>query len=71
MKLPYNDMMIGEEPEIIQNPYSGAKIELNPIEVAVYDTIKGLEMFGKYKQMQKGITWFIKNNIKAYMTLLD
>ena len=71
MKLPYKDMMIGEESEIIQNPYSGAKIELNPIEVAVYDTIKGLEMFGKYKQMQKGITWFIKNNIKAYSILLD
>jgi hypothetical protein len=71
MKLPYKDMMIGEEPEIIQNPYSGVKIELNPIEVAVYDTIKGLEMFGKYKQMQKGIDWFIKNNVKAYMALLD
>ena len=35
MKLPYNDMMIGEEPEIVQNPYSGAKIELNPMQSAL------------------------------------
>ena len=39
--------------------------------VAIYDTIIGAEQTEDYKTMQKGITWFQKNFIKQYYTLLD
>jgi hypothetical protein len=39
--------------------------------VAIYDTIIGSEMSEDYKTMQKGLTWFQKNFIKQYYTLLD
>lgn len=71
MKLPFKNMLIGEEPEVIQNPYSKEKITLTPEEVAVYDVIKGAEMLGLHDKVRIGIDWFIKNNVKAYMTLLD
>ena len=39
--------------------------------VAIYDTIIGSEMSEDYKTTQKGLTWFQKNFIKQYYTLLD
>ena len=39
--------------------------------VAIYDTIIGSEMSEDYDTMQKGLTWFQKNFIKQYYTLLD
>ena len=39
--------------------------------VAIYDTIIGSEMSEDYKTMQKGLTWFQKNFIKQYYTLID
>ena len=71
MKLPYKDIFVGEMSEFITNPYSGQGIMLSPEEVAVYDTIKGCEMFGDYDGVRKGINWFIANNTEAYMVLLD
>jgi len=44
---------------------------LSPQEVAVYDTLKGCEIFGDYEGLRKGINWFIENNAEAYMVLLD
>ena len=70
-KLPYPDLWIGEESEVVQNRFGFGSIELTPEEVAVYDCLMGFERLGMYEQMQKGITWFIKNNIKAYQVLLD
>ena len=71
MKLPYKDIFVGEMSEFITNPYSGEGMMLSPEEVAVYDTLKGCEMFGDYDGVRKGINWFIENNAEAYMVLLD
>jgi hypothetical protein len=64
-------MILDDEPVSVENPFSGESIVLSPDEVAVYDYLKGCELIGDYKNLQKGIDWFIKNNTQAYMTLLD
>jgi hypothetical protein len=64
-------MILDDEPVSVENSFSGESIVLSPDEVAVYDYIKGCELIGDYKNLQKGIDWFIKNNTQAYMTLLD
>ena len=64
-------MVLDESPVKVENPFSGASIMLEPEEVAVYDYLKGCELIGDYKGLQKGIDWFIKNNSEAYMVLLD
>jgi len=71
MKLPYEDIFVGEVSEFITNPFSGEGIMLSPEEVAVLDTLRGCEIFGDYAGVRKGINWFIENNAEAYMVLLD
>jgi len=70
-KLPYKDLMIGTESEIIKNKFGYGEIELDPEAVAVYDVIQGAEMLGLYSEMQKGLDWFRQNRAEAYMILLD
>ena len=53
------------------NPYTGQKVLLTPEAIAVYDTIKGAEMMGRYETMEKGIAWFQANYPKEYFVLLD
>ena len=53
------------------NPFSGEKVMLEPIAVAVYDCIKGAEMMGDYGMVEKGIDWFIEHYPKEYGVLLD
>ena len=62
---------VGTESEVIANPFSGEKIELDPVAVAVYDCIKGAEVLGDYDIVRKGIDWFIEHYPEAYMVLLD
>ena len=64
-------MVLDDSPVRVENPFSGESIMLEPDEVAVYDYLKGCELIGDYKGLQKGIDWFIKNNSEAYMVLLD
>ena len=71
MKLPFEGLMIGSEPETITNPFSGESCVLSPEAVAVYDTIKGCEIFGDYDGVRKGLDWFADNFPNEYMTLLD
>jgi hypothetical protein len=71
MKLPYKDIFVGTESEMITNPFSGQQCLLPPEAVAVYDTLKGCEMFGDYKGLRKGLDWFIENFPKEYFILLD
>jgi hypothetical protein len=71
MKLPYKDIFIGTEYEVITNPFSGESVSLTPEAVAVYDTLKGCEMFGDYDGVRKGLDWFAKNFPKEYYILLD
>lgn len=71
MKLPYKDIFVGTENEVITNPFSGQSVSLTPEAVAVYDTIKGCELFGDYDGVRKGLDWFAKNFPEEYMILLD
>jgi hypothetical protein len=71
MKLPFDCAVIDKEPVEVQNPFSGETCMLTPEAVAVYDVIKGSEMFGDYETVRKGLDWFAKNFPKEYMVLLD
>lgn len=65
--------------ETVTNPFSGESFELTAIELAMYDFIIGANMLAErgmiapknQADMQKGLTWFRKNNPEAYMALLD
>lgn len=70
--------------EVVANKFSGESIELNNIELSMYDFIMGCQMLiemnggllnkdtGEYQtQMSKGLSWFRQHNAKAYMVLLD
>ena len=69
-----------EEGAIVRNRFGGGEIELNNIELSMYDFVIGssilMEMSGGYKhtdvnELRKGLDWFRKNNPEAYMVLLD
>ena len=67
------------EGDIVKNPFSGEEYRLNAEELSMYDFIKGAEvmfsMGNKSKKLlddfDKALRLFSKNNIEAYMTLLD
>lgn len=71
MKMPFDCMILDKEPVEVTNPFSGASCMLSPEAVAVYDTIKGAEMFGDYDTVEKGLEWFAKFFPKEYFILLD
>jgi hypothetical protein len=71
MKLPFDCTVIDKEPQYITNPFSGEGCMLSPEAVAVYDTLRGCEMFGDYKGLRKGLDWFRKYFPQEYMILLD
>ena len=68
-----------EEGAVVQNRFGGAEIELNNVELSMYDFVMGcsimMEQFGyghtNVDELRKGLDWFRKNNAKAYMVLLD
>ena len=69
-----------EEGAVVQNRFGGDSVELNNVELSMYDFVIGasivMEMSGGYKhtnvnELRKGLDWFRKNNAKAYMVLLD
>ena len=69
-----------EEGAVVRNRFGGDSIELNNIELSMYDFVIGssivMEMSGGYKhtdvnELRKGLDWFRKNNPTAYMVLLD
>jgi hypothetical protein len=74
---------IYEEGATVRNRFSGEPYELNALELSMYDFIMGattvVEM--QYdqkihseeliKNLRKGLDWFRKHNVKAYMVLLD
>ena len=73
--------MCYEKGGIVRNPFSGEEYELNNVELSMYDFIMGSQMVfemapqtvtpGKVRDFQRGLSWFRKNNIDAYMVLLD
>ena len=71
IKMPFDCVIMDKESKEIANPYTGQKALLTPEAIAVYDTIKGAEMLGKYETMETGIAWFQTNYPKEYFILLD
>ena len=71
---------IYEEGAVVRNRFSGEEYELNNVELSMYDFVMGatiaceMGMFNTphhIQELRKGLDWFRKNNIKAYMVLLD
>jgi len=70
--MPFPDVeIVDDEPQEVRNQLSGASIELDPQEIAVYDVIMGANMTRDYDLVRKGSDWFRKHNPKAYMVLID
>ena len=68
---PFEVEIMDKAPVEVANPFSGEKVMLEPIAVAVYDCIKGAEIMGDYGMVEKGIDWFIEHYPKEYGVLLD
>lgn len=68
--LPFECTVFDKEPVMVKNPFGGSCL-LEPDAVAVYDTIKGAEIIGKYDLVRKGCAWFRKYFPEEYMILLD
>ena len=58
-------------PKWFTNNFTGESIELTAEEVSMYDLIMGAQMLRQWDIMEKGLSWFRRNNSKAYMVLLD
>jgi len=56
---------------VVNNRFGGDSIELNALELSIYDTIMGCEQFEDYENVRLGLDWFMKFNANAYMILLD
>ena len=68
---PFEVEIMDRAPVEVANPFSGEKVMLEPIAVAVYDCIKGAEMLGEHETVQKGIDWFAEHYPEEYGVLLD
>ena len=64
---------------IVQNRFGGAEIELNNIELSMYDLVMGASIMTEMggfddiivKDLRRGLDWFRTHNPEAYMVLLD
>ena len=66
---------------IVENPFSGEEYELTNVELSMYDFIIGSQRVfevapktvttKQVNNFHKALTWFRKNNVEAYMVLLD
>jgi len=68
---PFEVEIMDKAPVEVANPFSGEKVMLEPIAVAVYDAIKGAEMLNYHETVETGIDWFREHYPKEYMVLLD
>ena len=78
-------IQIYSEGATVQNRFGGDSVELNALELSIYDTIMGLDsmyangfsavngitMANQHEETERGLAWFMKFNPKAYMILLD
>ncbi len=69
-----------EKGAVVRNRFGGGEIELNNVELSMYDFVIGssiiMEMSGGYEhtdvnELRKGLDWFRTHNPEAYMVLLD
>ena len=72
--------VIYDKGDIVANRFSGEEIELNNVELSMYDFVMGasitieMGMFNTpnhVKDLRAGLQWFMKYNTEAYMVLLD
>jgi hypothetical protein len=80
-KIPkWFDGSVYNEGDEVTNPFSGETYYLNNIELSLYDFIMGCNQVWAIgikptketvNHFDKALRWFQKNNIKAYMALLD
>ena len=72
--------VIYDKGAVVQNRFGGAEIELNNVELSMYDFVMGASItveMGIFntskhvKDLRKGLEWFMKYNPEAYMVLLD
>ena len=71
-----------KEGAVVRNRFSGEEIELNAMELSMYDLTMGASILSEQtgpwegnpeviKDLRRGLDWFRKNNPTAYMVLLD
>ena len=79
-KLPkWFDGTVYEEGGTVANRFTGEEIELNNLELSMYDLIMGATLMIEMgvmndsilKDHRRGLSWFRTNNPTAYMVLLD
>lgn len=70
-QLYIDKLIVLDNPERVFNSFSGESVELEPVAVAIYDYIKGCELFGKWSEVRKGLDIFRKYWPSEYMILLD
>ena len=68
---------IYEKGNEVTNRFGGDSCYLNNVELSIYDFIIGASTIMEMgfttdvENLGKGLEWFRKNNVKAYMVLLD
>ena len=79
-KLPkWFDGQVYEKGAVVQNRFGGAEIELNNIELSMYDLVMGASVIAEMgggepeiiKDLRRGLDWFRTHSPTAYMVLLD
>ena len=73
--------MLYSNGDTVTNKFSGAEVYLTGVELSMYDFIMGCQWVmevapktvtqAQINDFHKGLRWFQKNNINAYMALLD
>jgi hypothetical protein len=79
-KLPkWFDGEVYEKGGVVQNRFGGDEIELNNIELSMYDLVMGASIMTEMggfddivaKDLRRGLDWFRQYSPEAYMVLLD
>ena len=77
-KLPkWFDGEVYDKGAVVQNRFGGEEIELNNIELSMYDFVMGASVIAEMgldtdiKNLRKGLDWFRQHSPEAYMVLLD
>ena len=69
-----------EKGAVVRNRFGGGEIELNNVELSMYDFVMGASITcemgifntpNHIKELRKGLDWFRTHNPEAYMVLLD
>ena len=79
-KLPkWFDGQVYDKGAVVQNRFGGEEIELNNVELSMYDLVMGASIItemggggpGTIKDLRRGLDWFRTHSPTAYMVLLD